>query len=112
MTEDLENRWTRRNSIIEISMFAMIVPGDTICVCELYTPVQTTTSAPFPIFLYFPASFAWINNTSRGDYPRTHDHARALPSPAKNFFVSKHFSLLHPGHLSPICLEHEMPLSR
>ena len=31
---------------------------------------------------------------------------------AKNFFDSRHFSLLQPGHRKPICNEQDSPLSR
>lgn len=39
-------------------------------------------------------------------------YADAIASPAKNFFDSRHLSLLQPGHLSPICFEQAIPLCK
>lgn len=45
------------------------------------------------------------------DYSVTASFVRSF-CPRKNFFCSKHLSLVQPGHLRPICLEHASPLSK
>ena len=38
--------------------------------------------------------------------------AKVSPRPAKNFLLSAHLSLVHPGHRNPICLLQVSPLSK
>lgn len=45
-------------------------------------------------------------------YTSTHWASKTSCWPAKNLFDSAHLSLLHPGHLNPICAEQACPLSK